>query len=300
MSEEESTLSTITTEHLKTAIITLRDYQVMLDRDLAIFYQVETRALKQAVKRNSVRFPFDFMFQVTEEEVDLMVSQNVIPNKQVLGGSLPFAFTEQGIASLSAVLKSKRAAEVHVQIMRTFVEMRRFITTNDPLLNRMNLIESQQVYNEQRFAQLFNALEKDSLKQLQGIFYDGQIHDAYHFVNELIRSAKSSITIIDNYIDDSVLTMLSKRGDDVQATIYTSKISKQLQLDLDKYHQQYATITVNTFKQAHDRFVILDNQDVYHLGASLKDLGKKWFAFSKMQMPASEILNKLGAKKYDE
>ncbi len=293
-------LETITPIMLENKIFTLRNSQVMLDSDLADIYGVETKSFNRAVARNINRFPVSFRFQLTQDEYDSLRYQ--IGTSKNRGGRryLPYVFSEQGISMLSAVLRSDTAIKISIQIITAFVEMRKLLTSNNSLLNRVELIEFQQIQNEQRFNSLFKSLEDKSLTTKQGIFYDGQIHDAYHFINELIRSAKSSITIIDNYIDDSVLTMLSKRGNDVQATIYTSKISKQLQLDLDKYHQQYATITVNTFKQAHDRFVILDNQDVYHLGASLKDLGKKWFAFSKMQMPASEILNKLGAKKDDE
>jgi len=287
----------ITAAILENKIFTIRNSQVMLDSDLADIYGVETKSFNRAVTRNENRFPESFRFQLTLDEYDALRCQ--IGTSKSRGGRryLPYVFSEQGISMLSAVLRSETAIKISIQIINAFVDMRKFLASKNSLLNRVALIEFQQIQNEQRFNTLFTRLEDKTITTKQGIFYDGQIHDAYHFVNELIRSAKISITIIDNYIDDSVLTMLSKRSKDVTATIYTAKITKQLQLDLDKYHQQYAVIKVHTFKQAHDRFVIIDNQDVYHVGASLKDLGKKWFAFSKMQMPASEILNKLGAKK---
>lgn len=291
MTDENS--NALSASAFKASICLVRNQQVMLDRDLAKFYQIETRALKQAVKRNSERFPVDFMFQLKEDEVDIMVSQNVIPSRKHLGGSLPYAFTEQGVASLSAVLKSRKAAEIHVQIMRAFVEMRRFLSNKQSLIQRVNTLESLQLKTEARFTQLFSALEDKSLNQDQGIFYDGQIYDAYSFACDLIRSAQKSLIIIDNYVDDSVLTLLSKRKQGVSTKIYTQKISKQLRLDLEKLHQQYAEISMEVFQKAHDRFLIIDEKEVYHIGASLKDLGKKWFAFSKMQLPPREILDKL-------
>ncbi len=292
-------LETITTIMLESHIFTVRGKQVMIDRDLAQIYQVEVKRLNEQVKRNIERFPESFRFKLTNSENSELVANCDRFKNLKYSTTTPHAFTEQGVAMLSAVLKSKTAIKVSIAIMDAFVQMRKHIGDHQQLFLLVTELEQHKLKTKENFEKVFKALETPEIKNKQGIFYDGQIHDAYHFVNELIRSAKSSITIIDNYIDDSVLAMLSKRGDNVQATIYTSKISKQLQLDLHKYQQQYATITVNTFKQAHDRFVILDNQDVYHLGASLKDLGKKWFAFSKMQMPASEILNKLGVKKND-
>ena len=285
--------------NIEKRIYTIRGVQVMLDRDLAALYEVETRALKQAVKRNLARFLADFMFELTEDEVEALVSQSVIPSKKQLGGAKPFAFTEQGVSSLSAVLTSARAIEINIQIMRAFVKMRQFLAHNADIFQRINQVEKRQLASElktdERFEQLFSALEDRSIKPKQGIFYDGQVFDAYNFVCDLVRSAKQRIILIDNYVDESVLTLLSKRKKQVSARILTKSISKQLKLDIDKYNQQYPAIDVQTFQLAHDRFLIIDD-DIYHIGASLKDLGKKWFAFSRMEMSAITMLAKVKTK----
>jgi hypothetical protein len=262
-------------------IFTILGVQVMLDRDLAELYEVETRALKQAVKRNLARFPADFMFELTENEGESLVSQSVIPSKKQLGGAKPFVFTEQGVSSLSAVLTSTRAVEINIEIMRAFVKMRQFLANNADLFMRLESIEKRQLVHEikidEKFEQLFNALEDKSIKPKRGIFFDGQIFDAYAFVCDLIRSATQRIILIDNYVDESVLTLLSKRKAEVTTQILTNSISKALALDIEKFNRQYPAIEVQTFKSSHDRFLIIDD-DIYHIGASLKDLGKKWFA----------------------
>jgi phage regulator Rha-like protein len=197
---------------------------------------------------------------------------------------LPYAFTEQGVSMLSAVLRSETAVKVSIQIIHAFVEMRRFLQANASIFARMDSMEKRQFALESKtmenFEKVFQALEAAEPPK-QGIFYNGQVHDAHAFVSELIRTAKKSLVLIDNYIDDSVLTLLTKRKKGVTASIYTQSISKQLTLDLDKHNAQYPPIEIHTFKDAHDRFLILDERDIYHIGASLKDLGKKWFAFSK-------------------
>ena len=233
------------------------------------------------------------MFQLTEDEVDFMVSQNAIPSKQHLGGYLPYVFTEQGVATLSGVLKSKRAIEVNIQIMRAFVAMRRFITSNAQLFQRIDKTEQKLLEHDNKFEQVFKLIEDKELKPEKGIFFNGQIFDAYNFVSDLIRSAKESIVLVDNYVDDSVLTLFSKREKDVGVVVYTKNFTKQLKLDLIKYNSQYPSIGIKEFKYSHDRFLIIDNKEVYHLGASLKDLGKKWFAFSKFDKEALKLLEKL-------
>lgn len=284
-------------ETLQGLIHTMRGAQVMLDRDLATLYQVETRALKQAVKRNIKRFPDDFMFVLEDSEVEMLVSQSVIPSKGVLGGALPFAFTEHGVAALSSVLTSDRAIEVNIAIMRAFVAMRRFLAANGGLLQRMDTLEKRQVAHEiktdGRFEKVFDALEQKSLNPSQGIFFDGQIFDAYVFVNDLLRQAKKSIVLIDNYVDDSVLVQLAKRPGNVRATILTRDIGKQLAQDLKKHNAQYPPITIQEFADSHDRFLILDGEAVYHLGASLKDLGKKWFACSRMDKSGLKVIERV-------
>ncbi len=285
------------TDAIRAKIYLIRDQQVMMDKDIAALYEVKPIRLREQVQRNIERFPDDFMFQLSEVEVDFMVSQNAIPSRKHLGGSLPYVFTEQGVASLSGVLKSAKAAEIHVRIMRAFVEMRKFIQHNANIFARLDLVERRQIAFEsetdRNFEKLFQALEANEPPR-QGIFYNGQVYDAYAFVADLIRKAKKSLILIDNYIDDSVLTLLSKRNNGVSVTIYTKAISKQLALDLKKHNEQYPPIAIETFKEAHDRFLIIDEQEIYHIGASLKDLGKKWVAFSKFETGAVEMLKKLG------
>ena len=274
-------------------IYTIRGLQVMLDKDLAALYGVETRVLKQAVKRNRERFPDAFMFELKEEELNTLVSQTVIPSKKLFGGALPYVFTEQGVSMLSAVLKSKTAIEMSIQIINSFVQMRKFISQNAAVFQRLDNLEQKQQFTDKKLDTVLNAIEDKTFKPKQGIFFDGQVFDAYLFVVDLIKSAKTSLVLIDNYVDESVLMMLSKRADKCHATIYTKTISKQLRLDLKKHNEQYPHIEIKIFKEAHDRFLIIDDKTVYHIGASLKDLGKKWFAFSKFDKEALVLLNKL-------
>lgn len=277
-------------------IHTIRGLQVMLDRDLAELYGVETRALKQAVKRNIDRFPSDFMFELNDEEINFLVSQSVIPSKKSFGGAKPFVFTEQGVSSLSAVLTSKIAIEIHINIMRTFVQMRKIISSSSLLFSKIEALEKRQVSYEiktdTKIEQVLNALENKTQKPDEGIFFDGQVYDAYAFLNDLLKSAKSEIVLIDNYIDDTLFTLFSKYPK-LKIKIYTQTVTKQLRLDYQKYQAQYKNIELQEFKSAHDRFMIIDETEIYHIGASLKDLGKKWFAFSKFEKGALDILKKL-------
>ncbi|MBI2135561.1 ORF6N domain-containing protein [Candidatus Woesearchaeota archaeon] len=288
-------LAVFNQEEVKSKIYTIRGLQVMLDRDLAELYEVTTFNLNKAVKRNSKRFPLDFMFQLTEEEYSNLKFHFGISS---WGGrrTLPYAFTEQGVATLSGVLKSTKAIEVNIQIVRAFVAMRKFISANAHIFQRLDTAETKLIDHDKRFEQVFKAIESKSIKPEKGIFFDGQIFDSYKFVSDIIRTAKKSIVLIDNYIDDSVLTLFSKRNNNVQAIIFTKEISKQLSLDLAKYNSQYPSIELKEFKQSHDRFIIIDNKEVYHFGASLKDLGKKWFAFSKFDKDAFKLLDKLWLK----
>ena len=282
---------------IKNKIFTLRNVQVILDKDLSMLYNVENRVLKQSVKRNLSRFPNDFMFEATNDEINFMVSQSVIPSKQHLGGAKPFLFTEQGVASLSGILNSDIAIQINIEILRTFVNMRNFLASNRELFQRLELIEKKQITYElktdDKFESIFSALENKSLTPKQGIFFDGQIFDAYAFISSLIREADKSIIILDNYIDESVLTHLSKASLHVDITILTKNISKQLKLDIQKYNQQYKNLTLKEFKNSHDRFIIIDEKNIYHIGASLKDLGKKWFAFSKLDEGSFALMNKV-------
>lgn len=279
-------------EDIKTQIHTIKGVQVMLDSDLAKLYGVEVRVLNQAVKRNKERFPEDFMFQLTKEEYEALRSQIVISS---WGGRryLPYVFTEQGVAMLSAVLKSKTAVDMSIKIMKAFVAMRKFIMKNAEIFARLEKVEYKLADHDKKFDAIFNALENKEKQPNQGIFFNGQIFDAYKFVCDLIRSAKKSIILIDNYIDESVFTLLTKRNSNVKAVIYVGKITKQLELDLKKHNAQYQPVEIKELKNIHDRFLIIDNKDVYHIGASIKDLGKKVFAFSRMNKEGLKILEKV-------
>ncbi|MBP9993846.1 MAG: ORF6N domain-containing protein, partial [bacterium] len=305
---------------------TIRNQQVMLDSDLAVLYGVETKVLNQAVSRNIERFPEDFMFQLTWEECENLRSQIVtsssrsqfvtlnsrsqIATLNLKQGDnikyLPYAFTEQGVAMLSGVLHSPTAIEANIRIMRAFVGMRRFINENAKLFQRIESIEYNQLEivqsqkkiethvqeSDRKIEELFQRLDEGRTNPKEGIFFDGQIFDAYVFISNLIRKAKKEIILIDNYVDESVLNILSKRNENVNVTIYTSNISHQFKLDLEKYNSQYQPITIENFSKSHDRFLIIDDE-IYHIGASLKDLGKRWFAFSILHCSKELLLNNI-------
>lgn len=369
-------MKTVTAQTIESKIFTIRNVQVMLDKDLAELYGVETKRINEQVKRNSERFPEQFCFQLTKEEVESLRSQivtlssvnetlrsqnatsntenepsrsqiatlngeitdlkshfatsrsqSVILNtensflgsqivtskKENRGGNryLPYAFTEQGVAMLASVLKSETAVKVSIQIMNAFVQMRHFLASNSSLFARLDSVEKQQIETEEKlnrnivqiqekltvhekiFEKVFDALEAADLPK-QGVFCNGQIFDSYKFVSDLIRKAKTSIILVDNYVDDTVLSMLDKRKSGVSATIYTQSISKQLTLDLQKHNAQYAPIDVRVMTNFHDRFLFIDEKTIYHIGASIKDLGKKVFGFSKLGLDAKQIMNMLG------
>lgn len=288
---------TINENSIKDKIHTIRNLQVMLDRDLAELYGVETKVLNQAVKRNEARFPNDFMFQLSKEEFENWKSQFVTSNSDKMGlRRPPYAFTEQGVSMLSAVLKSEIAVDISVKIIRAFVEMRKIINSDNALFYKIDFLEKRQISYElktdTKINQILNALEDKTLKPKQGIFYDGEVFDAYIFINDLLKLATNEIILIDNYIDETVFTLFSKYPN-IKIKIYTKTISKQLKLDFQKYETQYKNIELFEFKNSHDRFLIIDKKEVYHLGASLKDLGKKWFAFSKLEIENLKILDYL-------
>ncbi|MBU4352655.1 MAG: ORF6N domain-containing protein [Nanoarchaeota archaeon] len=281
-------------QNIKNKIYTIRGLQVMLDADLAELYRVPTKQLNKAVKRNIERFPENFMFQLTESELENLRFQNGTSRSKYGGRRyLPYAFTEEGVAMLSGILKSDIAIKVSIEIMSAFVAMKHFLAKNEGLFIRVDNIERKQIQHDKNFEKIFNAIDQKQIKPKQGIFFNGQIFDAYTFVSDLIRNANQSITLIDNYVDDSVLTLFSKKKENVKVIIYTKEITKQLQLDLNKFNSQYQKIEIKEFNKSHDRFMIIDNKEVYHFGASLKDLGKKWFAFSKFDKEALNLLEKL-------
>ena len=279
---------------IENRIFTVRGVQVMLDSDLAEIYETPVKRVNEQVKRNIERFPADFMFQLTESEWENVKSQISTSSLRSQNATLedergkhrkylPFVFTEQGVSGLSGVLKSETAAKVHVAIMRAFVAMRKFIQNNQFIDSRLSRIERKQLETDQNFERVFRALENKDIIPNQGVFFDGQVFDAYELASKIIRSAKQSIVLIDNYVDESALTHLAKKKKGVKALILTKNTGKQLNLDIQKANAQYGGFDVKQFTQSHDRFIIIDNgKEVYHIGASLKDLGKKWFAFSKM------------------
>jgi hypothetical protein len=285
---------------IRERIFTVRGRQVMIDKDLALLYGVETKRLNEQVKRNIERFPEDFMFQLTMEEC---LRSQIATLNQAQGQHLkylPYAFTENGIAMLSSVLRSETAIAVNIKIMRTFTQIRKSVYRNSNLSHRVELIE----YNLSDMRKLlmettdkvdfvFESIKDTPSLPVQGIFFDGQIFDAYTFVADLIRKASRKIILIDNYIDDTVLTLLNKRSTDVKAIIYTGKVSKTVLLDITRHNSQYPPIEIRTFTKAHDRFLIIDDE-VYLIGASIKDLGKKWFGFTLMDNTnADELIRRM-------
>lgn len=280
-------------EEIQNRIYTIRGLQVMLDKDLAVFYDVKPIRMREQVKRNINRFPSDFMFQLTKEEVEIMVSQNAIPSKQHLGGSLPYVFTEQGVAAISSVLTSKRAVDVSIQIMRAFVAMRRFLLANAQVFQRLDTLELKQIETDHKIDKVLMAIERKEIQPKQGIFFDGQVFDAWQFVSDIVRGAGKSIVLIDNYVDDTVLSLFCKRKKGVSVVVLAKNITKQLEHDVKKFNEQYPSVELREFAVSHDRFLIIDDTNVYHIGASLKDLGKKWFAFSKMDIGAAAMLENL-------
>jgi hypothetical protein len=278
-------------------IFVFREFQVMIDKDLAELYGVETKRLNEQVKRNIERFPEEFRFQLTKEEKEELVANCDRFESLKHSSSNPFVFTEQGVAMLSAVLHSKTAIDISVKIMKAFVEMRNFFLSNAQLFHKINSIELTQIKHiessDKKFKLLFDALERGQLKSVQGIFYEGQIFDAYKLISDIFKTAQKSIIIIDNYLDDTVLTMLEKKKKTVSVELYSKNITEVLKQAVKKFNEQHGKIFLKQIKTVHDRFIIIDRQVIYHFGASLKDTGKKVFAFSKLNIDAEELLKKL-------
>lgn len=275
--------------NIESMIYVVRDNQIMLDRDLAMLYEVETKYLKRQVKRNIERFPDDFMFQLTKEETSILRCQI---GTSRWGGEryLPFAFTKNGVAMLSGVLNSGKAVDVNIKIMRAFTTMSRIVSTNSNIYQRISNIEYHQIETDKRIDDVFKRL--DTNKPKEGIFFDGQIFDSFVFIIDLIKKAKTEIILIDNYVDETVLTMLDNRNDNVPATIYTAHLGEKLSLALAKHNSQYQPIIIEHFNKSHDRFLIIDD-DVYLIGGSIKDLGKKISTVVKLSVPKEKFWAKL-------
>lgn len=277
---------------VKSLIYFVRGKQVMLDSDLSFLYQVETSVLNRSAQRNIDRFPPDFRFQLTKEEFEILKSQSVVSrfgsDRQSHGGrrKLPYVYTEQGISMLSSVLRSDVAARVSVTIMRAFVEMRRFIAGNSLLFERVRDVELKQMEFEkeagEKFEEIFHYISTHE-ESSQKIFYAGQIYDAFAFLGSLISQAEQDIILIDGYVDIMTLNLLAKKKDGVNVAILTFAGSALTQADIAQFNAQYPTLTLHYGKEFHDRFLIMDGKDGYHIGASLKDAGKKCFAISRIE-----------------
>ena len=293
MTNNNLTIVSVNQNFIENKILTIRGQHVMLDSDLAEMFDTETKFINRAVKRNQKRFPDIFVFQLTDREWENLRFQ--IGTSSLHGGrrTTPYVFTEQGVVMLSGVLNTDVAIQISVKIVQAFVKMRQFLIQNASIFQRLDYLELNQLKNEEKFDRIFKALDDGKAKPEKGIFFDGQIFDAWVFVAELIKSAQKEIILIDNYIDETVLLLLDKRSQGVKASIYTKTITKSLALDIEKHNSQYAAITISEFKNSHDRFIIIDRKELYHIGASLKDLGKKWFAFSKMNINLVLILKEL-------
>lgn len=274
---------------IKKLIYTIRGKQVMLDSDVAMLYKYETKKINQTVKRNIERFPEKFCFQLTEDEVNsnwsqIVTSSNKENNKHRGKKYLPYAFTEQGIAMLSGLLRNEIAIQVSINIIDAFVEIRKFINQNGQIFERLTNVEYKLIEHDNKINEAFNELQKHrKIEFKQKVFFKGQIYDSYELIIDIIKSANKKITIIDNYIDDTILKMLQKKNKNVEVIILTSQNCNLTDLDVKKFNNQYPALKVARTNQYHDRFIIIDETEIYHCGASLKDLGKKCFAIMKME-----------------
>ena len=283
--DEKLDITKYETENIKNLIYTIRGKQVMLDSDVAMLYHYPTKRINETVRRNTERFPDNFCFKLTENEVENLRSQFATSSleKENYGGRryLPYVFTEQGIAMLSGLLKNDIAIQVSINIMNAFVEMRKFIVNNAQIFERLTNVEYKMFEHDKKFDIIFNELQKEKKTEFkEKIFFDGQIYDAYSLIIDIIQKAKHKILIIDNYIDASILKMLSKKNKNVEVIILTLQNTNLNKLDINKFNKQYPTLKVAYTNKFHDRFIVIDNEKLYHIGASLKDLGKKCFAIS--------------------
>ena len=272
----------ISSSEIKELIYNIRGKQVMLDSDVARLYHYETRRINETVKRNSERFPVEFCFQLTSKEYETLKSQ--IATSNVRGGKrkLPYVFTEKGIIMLSGLLKNEIAIEVSIKIVEAFVEMKKFISSNGQLFERLTSVEYKLLEHDKKFDQVFEQLQhEENIKQK--IFFEGQIYDAYSLIIDIIKKANKKILIIDNYIDESVLKMLTKKNKEVEVAILTSDKSKIEKIDIQKFNKEYPISKVAKTNKFHDRFIVIDNKEMYHLGASIKDLGRKCFGINKIE-----------------
>lgn len=284
---------------IENLIHVIRGQQVMIDSDLARLYGVETKRLKEQVRRNMSRFPEDFMFELSKEECSRSQIATLNAGRGQNIKYMPFAFTENGVAMLSSVLKSDTAIEVNIRIMRAFTAMRSFLISNEHMFKRLETIEHNYLLvsrhlseHDRKFEEVLSRLDNKDSEPIEGFFFEGQVFDAYSLISDLIRKATKRIVLIDNYVDDRILKVLTKRGEGVSATIYTDPRHSQISNDLRRHNAQYPRIEVRHCTNVHDRFLIVDDT-VYFIGGSIKDLGKKIVAFSQMHQKPGDILSKL-------
>ena len=282
---EDKNLVIVHNKEIQSMIYTFRGRQVMLDSELAMLYQVETKYLNRQRNRNAERFPEDFCFQLSKEEYEILRCQNVTSkNENGSGGRryLPYVFTEQGIAMLSSVLKSEVAAKASINIMRAFVEMRKFLISNNEMFARLDRVELKQLETDKKLEEVFDYIA--TTKEVkQKIFFNGQIYDAFSLMVEIVEKAEKELILIDNYVDVNTLNILSKKKDGVNVLIVTSGNGNLTDKDVAKFNSQYPKLAVKISKDFHDRFFIIDRNEVYHIGASIKDAGKKSFGITKLE-----------------
>ncbi|MBO7430630.1 MAG: ORF6N domain-containing protein [Spirochaetia bacterium] len=291
--------------NIENKILVIKGQQVMLDRDLAELYGVETKVLNQAVKRNIERFPDRFMFQLNKDEAESCSRSQIVTlenlKSQIVTSSwggrrkLPYAFTEQGVAMLASVLKSPTAIQISIKIIDAFVAMRRFLLNNTKIFTEIDSIKHHLIESDERIDTLFTLMDRYKIEDKQGVFVQGQIYDAYTKFQELIQKAQKEIILIDNYIDLTVLDQLTAKNAGVDVIVYTQHKTPIKKLDIVKFNAQYPTLKIKHTNTMHDRFLILDNSEIYHIGASLKDLGKKCFGFTRLEDAHLMIKTVLGA-----
>ena len=278
--------NSISESTIKKLIYLIRGQQVMMDSDLAMLYQVETKVFNQAVKRNIERFPVRFRFQITKEEYDSLRSQFVTSNGKGGRRYMPYVFTEQGIAMLSAVLKSDIAIQVSIKIMDAFVEMRKFLASNALMFERINAMEVKQLTfqksTEEKFEKIFRYISEHE-ETMQKIFFDGQIYDAFSLLVDLVSKAEKKLVLVDNYVDVGTLNILAKKKANVKVVVYTVRKTRLSEKDVNNFNQQYPTLEIKYTGVFHDRFLIVDDTYAYHIGASIKDAGKKCFCISLIE-----------------
>ncbi|MEE3483677.1 MAG: ORF6N domain-containing protein [Bacteroidales bacterium] len=285
---------------IQNRILLIRNQQVMIDRDIAELYGVETKRLNEQVKRNIERFPEEFMFQITREEFESVKSQFATSRNNMFVGQeggtrkLPYVFTEHGITMLASVLRSESAVNASIQIVKAFVAMRKFFLSNAQIFQRLDSLEIHRIESDKRIDELFTRMDRYKIDDTQGIFFQGQIFDAYAKFQSFIAQAQKEIVLIDNYVDITVLERLSTKNNGVDVIIYTLPNTRLTTQDVRSFNAQYPTLTVKHTTSMHDRFLIIDNSILYHLGASLKDLGRKCFAFELFDASfISDILDKV-------